>query len=709
MRPSCLTTGRRAKWVSTVGILLVAGLSIITAAASIGVVLYEEDDVVAELIRDGAERACDADARCEGIWFYESHSPIEQAERIEDALEHGHDALIVQYSYMADDAIRSAMADGTVVVSLYGTLDCPCDVLIRNDGFRAGQDAAWAVIRLLQEEQSQRDWGIAIDLDDIGRMFFADGIFDTLSPIRAMHHASVVDMGGLPYGNMQEELRSQLREEAVDAILISSYSSGSAAAQVVAEEGASAVIVYVGNLDGVGLVENEEVDAAVVSDVYTAGNWSILAALDALDARAASNVGVGWETRSCFTVPPAVVTADDIVESWLWSHDIPKLSRALPFPAEPQILDGYAAVLIGIDYGANQNWGDDALLLCGVMEEWDNWAPRPSPPSLSRTTIYPVQWCAANCTLDELRDGMIGLGNNLTDFVDSDSDNMLFFFFASGHGTHPEGDETVDCPSPDVCALNTCDETIVTYGAPLTDDALAKLEGDLRNPQTTYFVNLIDTCYSGGFWGGRDGGDLERLPAAVLMSAAPEDGVAGGDSPFLKALVVGIQKGYLANSGLALVSGEPAPADTRRPVFVQETWLHPEGRWCRGNGNEDGMITIDEWYYWGYNALDILRYEIPDDRCDLESEYGTLAMLDSLAQWRMQSGDEEASESTGNPENGSANSGRNAGNAQMSLSYRTSGTDPRIFWSGGSVEDFEQWPFGQNPFGNIVLFFDETG
>ena len=101
-----------------------------------------------------------------------------------------------------------------------------------------------------------------------------------------------------------------------------------------------------------------------------------------------------------------------------------------------------------------------------------------------------------------------------------------FIFFAVCHGTrNAVGDER---PAPD---RGTGDEFLVIQqddlGASdfLSDDALTSWMSRAEFAEVNKIV-ILPGCYTGGFWGGGDQGDLDRVDRTALIAGAPEEKIS---------------------------------------------------------------------------------------------------------------------------------------------------------------------------------------
>ena len=116
---------------------------------------------------------------------------------------------------------------------------------------------------------------------------------------------------------------------------------------------------------------------------------------------------------------------------------------------------------------------------------------------------------------------------------------------------------------------------------------------------------ILDCCFSGGFWGGCDQGDLEKVPNISLGCSTREEWYSPPSSEWARTLIAGAMKGA---DGIA-------PAD-----------------WMR----TDGEITLKEWYLWAqYNlpwdtvCTNHRKAESPDEKdCPVPDD--TCLFLDSV-------------------------------------------------------------------------------
>lgn len=102
-------------------------------------------------------------------------------------------------------------------------------------------------------------------------------------------------------------------------------------------------------------------------------------------------------------------------------------------------------------------------------------------------------------------------------------DLLVVFYF--GHGGWRANAENPP-------ALNSRDEQLVLGdNSKITDDAMAATLNGLNPGLYKLFINI--SCFSGGFWGGNDAGDLERVPRTILMRSSREDQLTytGGLAP----------------------------------------------------------------------------------------------------------------------------------------------------------------------------------
>jgi len=645
-------------------------------------------------IGEGALRAASSNSRAARIDCFIDFDFFGQLGRISEAVARGYDAIVLQpiTPIGLGPAVADAMRAGVPVVMVGGFIfeDSPLTT-IASDYCALGADTAWEAIRQLQSPQMrgnlpldtellQNPWQIALLSSPIATAW-TEGVLDVLDPIIKAGHAAVHQVHPDPY-----ELEALLGDSMIDAIIADGDDLAWMAMEAVDRLGFDGIVtVATGRQGSIDLVGNVHLTAAVVPLPFTMGYWGVIAAVKFLEG--------GWEAPEFLPVPGMVITKENAKQA------IEILGRPRLFPTEPVVMDNYVALLLGIDYGPNEMWSKDATFLADAMvgwgtaavAGWNNWKAVEVPDSPSGSSVARVEMATGPITGDSFKEAMEDYIDEFPRYVFKKDGDTLFFFFASAHGSNPLDTNNPEYERPDGDALNACDETIATWGTSISDDDLTSYEARLPDSEKILKLNLIDTCYSGGFWGGGDDagdsdyvtrwpGDLETLKRTVLISSAPEDLTAGGNAPFVKSLGIGITRGYSAGSGLEGDTGEIAPADSSRPVFVKENWVHRDGRWCRGNGNEDGMITIDEWFYWGYNAVDILRGR--SGVCSGYTGYDE-TFADDFRKIRIQSMD-----------------------TSEALQLATAATEPCIYWSGGSATDFQD-PFGLNPFGNVVLFTDE--
>jgi len=624
-------------------------------------------------IQEGTRQFAAENPDLVSLHWYEAGDVLYQESCIREATFTGVDAIVIEP--MAAFGLGSAVADAVlagIVVVMAGGCDyeAPSDMVVLSDPFPAGADTAWEAIRQLQSPTQrprhpqgaslqQDPWQI-IALSWPSHIDWRCGVTYTLDPLVDAGHATVHFLDP-----DYDALQSLIGQVGADAIIVGSDDLVEMASAAVQYWSAldDIVTVATGWQRSIELVDRGELTAALVPIPHTIGYWSIQAAVRLLQGT--------WDNApELLDVPWAVITGDNVSRV----SNILQTPRRLP--AEPIIMSNYVGLLIGLDYGPNQMWGDDAEGLASAMVNWLNWQPVVVPNSLSSpySTLFSYRGPYTGAELGTLIGGFV---SDFREYEFDQSGDTLFFFFASGHGSNPMEPGDSEIPLPNGMALNACDETIATWGAAITDDVLADYERSLPGSDAILKVNLIDTCFSGGFWGGGDSGDLDTLQRTVLIASAPEDLTAGGDSPLVKSLVIGIIEGYSAGSDLEATPGMVAPADSTLPVLVQESWVHRNGRWCRGNGNQDGMITIDEWFYWGYNAVDVLPGH--SAVCSGYDAYGE-ATASEFEEMHVQQ------------VTAVAVPGRD-----------TAATEPCVFWSRGCRDDFLD-PFGLNPFGNVVLF-----
>jgi uncharacterized repeat protein (TIGR01451 family) len=215
-----------------------------------------------------------------------------------------------------------------------------------------------------------------------------------------------------------------------------------------------------------------------------------------------------------------------------------------PAFGKPKLMKkNYKAILVGMNYAESwEQWLKDATALRDVMKTWDNW---------KGGTINVI---GAGASAPGIAGSLGGAGIGVDDF---------FLFYYSGHGSYTtdENDETVPP------ALDKCDETLYTSGAPhqfWDDSARAAFDGFAAG---AYKLAVLDSCYSGGFWNGEDTGplpqgDLERVSQTTLLASVPEDKISPVSSDFTHALIKGATKDA---TGFA-----PADTDKDHDITVEE-------------------------------------------------------------------------------------------------------------------------------------------
>lgn len=215
----------------------------------------------------------------------------------------------------------------------------------------------------------------------------------------------------------------------------------------------------------------------------------------------------------------------------------------------------FKAKLIGIDYHPTpswQRWHHDATDLRDVMLTWGNW------------TAANIDLMASNATAGDIN-------ANLASTVLGANDVYLFFY--SGHGSWtnlpPPIDNNEVVPKPP-CAVDSCDEMLAPFGgSEKWDDDIAN--AFLNFPASAIKIVVLDCCFSGGFWGGCDEGDLEKVSNISLGASVPEDWYSPASSAWARALIAGATK---APNG-------SAPADL----------------------NGDGAITLAEWFSYAQSQV----------------------------------------------------------------------------------------------------------
>jgi hypothetical protein len=100
-------------------------------------------------------------------------------------------------------------------------------------------------------------------------------------------------------------------------------------------------------------------------------------------------------------------------------------------------------------------------------------------------------------------------------------DFMMIFYF--GHGGFAGDGSPLDVTkfNENPPALTASDEYLAFADhSRLWDDQLVQELLDFNNGVYKLFVNI--SCFSGGFWGGNDEGDLEGVPLTAMMASSPE-------------------------------------------------------------------------------------------------------------------------------------------------------------------------------------------
>jgi hypothetical protein len=219
----------------------------------------------------------------------------------------------------------------------------------------------------------------------------------------------------------------------------------------------------------------------------------------------------------------------------------------------------YKAVLAGIDYSAaSQKWHQDAVDLRDTMLTWDNW-------KAGEISLLGGQPSAA--------DILTSVGSRIL------KKDEFFMFYYSGHGDKSTVSANESVP-PAMDAEDDVFDTITDsatrgrdYPNAVPDDYLANYLKLLTAEAPKLAV--LDSCYAGGFWNGRDIGDLERVQNTSLLASVPENTKSPGSSDFTKALIEGATKS--SETGIA-----PADADKNHQITVDEWFSYADSKVPRG-------------------------------------------------------------------------------------------------------------------------------
>jgi len=144
----------------------------------------------------------------------------------------------------------------------------------------------------------------------------------------------------------------------------------------------------------------------------------------------------------------------------------------------------------------------------------------------------------------------------------------VFFLYINDHGGYDiiGGEKSI---TPQDEFIKTGNIGLLDWGF-LTDDELYSYLIGMDNTNKWIF---LDACKSGGFWGGNDEGDLEKLTKISLFASAAEDKDSYFDG------VTG-----LTYYGQALKEG-----------------LTKEGGFFKADADKNGVLTFQELYFWIQN------------------------------------------------------------------------------------------------------------
>ncbi len=179
------------------------------------------------------------------------------------------------------------------------------------------------------------------------------------------------------------------------------------------------------------------------------------------------------------------------------------------------------AILVGVDYApAGQRWAADAT-------------------NVRASLVGNAAWNAANITTISAAAGPGAAQVNsarITAAIAAVRPNLQagdgFLFYYSGHGSYfldPVAAQRERIAADGGVALDRADETFYFTGADsMSDDALTAQIATL--PAGVNKLAFLDSCFSGGFWGGGDTGDVDRVAGTSMIAASAEDRLAPGSS-----------------------------------------------------------------------------------------------------------------------------------------------------------------------------------
>ena len=573
------------------------------------------------------------------------------------------DALIL---YPIDgDGLASLVQDVTasgipVLVVGHRVVDAPHVAVIRTDYFMAGIDAAVELINLLRRSGKrppcdvvilegkhpvEKEWGKGVwyILDP----FIEEGSVRITADIQEIE----IDFAMFTSSEAKQVMEDLLQANPeIDAVIASNDGIGVSAIEGIVERGftpgfgGNDIIIISLGLSGFGIQRLREFTLPVVvaGSPLVMGFWAVEAVV--------KYVRKEWTPQFSpfFLRSPAPV---------LTLANVDQVTRVIPsLPVAPVIKGDYGAILVGTDYKENERWTEDAKLLHKAMMEWENWKR-----GRVQLVLNPTATDISN-KLAIQADPELGSGPD-----------TMFLFYYSGHGSNPVASNNVE-PVERGLPLNECEEVLSPLKGNLTDDKLTDLERWFHSGAVV--LNVIDACYSGGFWGGNDEGDLERAEQ-VLLTSVPEDRTSMGDSDFSKCLAFGAMKGHSQlPKGIAM-------ADSDYPIYIPAM-----DKWVRGRGNGDGMITIQEWFDWTSNCVRKVIRD-PEKKCAGHSSYDE---SDEAQEWFAS----QHNLSQQPPEESPFGPGGPGGPGPSMI--------PQYYYPGCYPDTDPGWP---NPFGNVVVFHDQ--
>jgi MYXO-CTERM domain-containing protein len=176
------------------------------------------------------------------------------------------------------------------------------------------------------------------------------------------------------------------------------------------------------------------------------------------------------------------------------------------------------ALVVGVDYApAGQRWAVDATNVTAALAGNAGWN------AANITTIAAAAGPgAAQVNSARIAAAIAAIRPNL-----NAGDGFLFYY--SGHGSYFMDGANPEVLAPAGRALDRADESLFfTMGDQMGDDALTASLATL--PAGVNKLAFIDSCFSGGFWGGSDAGDLDRVAGMSMISASDELRTAPGSS-----------------------------------------------------------------------------------------------------------------------------------------------------------------------------------